>query len=425
MIWFFVLLLVLVFTGMPMFMAIASSVLFMLLFVNGIPAETVVQRMFSGLNQFPLMAIPLFILAANIMSRGGISKRVIALTNSLIGKVPGGMSVSVVLACLFFGAISGSSPATVVAIGSMMLPAMLKKNYPESFATGLIGSTSSLGIIIPPSITMIVYGAVTGTSVGELFIAGLSAGIVFAVVFIAYCIFYGKKYQLISDEPWSVRQILLRTKEALWGLGIPIIIIGGIYGGLFTPTESAGVAVIYAFLISMFVYREMKWKELFDVFVDSGKTTATVMIILASASVLSWYLTVEQITVQVTEFMTGLTENKIVILLLINIIILVAGMFLDGSSLIVILAPLFYAIGVSYGIDPVHLGVIMTVNSAIGMFTPPFGLNLFVLMGISRQSLLKLSKGMVPFIVISIIVLIIITYIPTVSMFLPNLLYSK
>ncbi|MGN8647203.1 TRAP transporter large permease [Gracilibacillus sp. HCP3S3_G5_1] len=425
MIWFFVLLLVLVFTGMPMFIAIAGSVIVMLLFVNGIPAETVVQRMFSGLNQFPLMAIPLFILAANIMGKGGISRRVIALTNALIGKVPGGMSVSVVLACLFFGAISGSSPATVVAIGSMMLPAMIKKNYPASFAAGLIGSTSSLGIIIPPSITMIVYGAVTGTSVGELFIAGLSAGIVFALVFVIYCIAYGKKHHLVSEEPWSIREVLHRTKDALWGLGIPIIIIGGIYGGLFTPTESAGVAVIYAFFISMFVYRELNWKGLFEVFVESGKTTATVMVILSSAAVLSWYLTVEQVTVQVTNFMTDLTDNKIIILLLINVIILVAGMFLDGSSLIVILAPLFYAIGISYGIDPVHLGVIMTVNSAIGMFTPPFGLNLFVLMGISHQSLLKLSKGMLPFIAISLVVLAIITYIPEVSLFLPNLLYGK
>ncbi|WP_163538461.1 TRAP transporter large permease [Gracilibacillus sp. YIM 98692] len=425
MIWFFILLLILVFTGMPMFIAIAGSVLVMLMGFNGIPAETVVQRMFSGLNQFPLMAIPLFILAANIMSRGGVSQRVIALTNALIGKVPGGMSVSVVLACLFFGAISGSSPATVVAIGSMMLPAMIKKNYPESFATGLIGSTSSLGIIIPPSITMIVYGAVTGTSVGELFIAGLSAGLVFAVVFIIYCILYGKKNQLVSNEPWSLQEIMYRIKDAFLGLGIPIIIIGGIYGGLFTPTESAGVAVIYAFIITMFVYREMKWKHLFEVLVDSGKTTATVMIILASASVLSWYLTVEQITLSVTEYITALTDNKIMILLLINIIILIAGMFLDGSSLIVILAPLFYSIGISYGIDPVHLGVIMTVNSAIGMFTPPFGLNLFVLMGISRQSLLKLSKGMIPFIAISLIVLAIITYIPEVALFLPNLLYGK
>ncbi|RCW69829.1 TRAP transporter large permease [Saliterribacillus persicus] len=425
MIWFFILLLVLVFTGMPMFIAIAGSVLLMLVGFSDIPAQTVVQRMFSGLNQFPLMAIPLFILAANLMGRGGISKRVIALTNALIGKVPGGMSVSVVLACLFFGAISGSSPATVVAIGSMMLPAMIKRNYPEPFAAGLIGSTSSLGIIIPPSITMIVYGAVTGTSVGELFIAGLSAGVVFAIVFIIYCIYYGKKHNLVSDEPWSIHEIMFRTKDALFGLGIPIIIIGGIYGGFFTPTESAGVAVIYAFFITMFVYKEMSWKDLFNVLVNSGKTTATVMVILASASVLSWYLTVEQVTVQITEYMTSLTDNKIIILLLINLIILVAGMFLDGSSLIVILAPLFYAIGISYGVDPVHLGVIMTVNSAIGMFTPPFGLNLFVLMGISKQSLLKLSKGMIPFIAISLIVLAIITYIPSVSLFLPNLMYGK
>lgn len=425
MIWFFVLLMVLVFTGMPMFIAIAGAVLFTLVGFSDMSAVTVVQRMFAGLDKFPLMAIPLFILAANIMSAGGISKRVIALTNSMIGRVPGGMAISVVLSCLFFGAISGSSPATVVAIGSMMLPAMLKQNYPKNFATGLIGSSASLGVIIPPSITMIVYGAVTGASVGELFIAGLGAGIVFAIIYIAYCYYYGKKYNLVSDEPWSIGQVMFRAKDALLGLGIPVIIIGGIYGGLFTPTESAGVAVIYALVVSMFFYREINWKQLYQVLIDSAKMTATVMIILGAASVLSWYLTVEQVTVTITEMITETTDSKIMILLFMNIIILIAGMFLDGASLIVILAPLFYAIGMRYGIDPIHLGVIMTVNSAIGMFTPPFGLNLFVLMGISKDSLLRLSKGMIPFVCISLVVLAIITYIPQISLFLPDLVYRK
>ncbi|GAE28093.1 TRAP-type C4-dicarboxylate transport system [Halalkalibacter wakoensis JCM 9140] len=425
MIWFFVLLMVLVFSGMPMFIAIAGSVLFTLVGFTDIPAGTVIQRMFAGLDKFPLMAIPLFVLAANIMSAGGISKRVIALTNSMVGRIPGGMAISVVLSCLFFGAISGSSPATVVAIGSMMLPAMMKANYPRTFATGLIGSTASLGIIIPPSITMIVYGAVTGASVGELFIAGLGAGIAFAIIFIIYCLIYGKKHNLVSKEPWSFREVLFRTKDAVFGLGIPVIIIGGIYGGLFTPTESAGVAVIYAFIVSMFVYREITWKQMYNVLVDSAKMTATVMIILAAASVLSWYLTVEQITVQITQSITGMTDSRIVILLLMNVIILIAGMFLDGASLIVILAPLFYTIGLQYGIDPIHLGVIMTVNSAIGMFTPPFGLNLFVLMGIAKDNLLSLSKGMLPFVLISLIVLAIITYIPQISMFLPELIYRS
>lgn len=422
---FLVLLLCLVFIGIPMFIAISGSVLISLTVFSDIPAQTVIQRMFAGLDSFPLMAIPLFILAANIMSTGGISKRIITLANALMGKVPGGLGISVVLSCLFFGAISGSSPATVVAIGSIMLPALVKNNYSKPFSSGLIGSASSLGIIIPPSITMIVYGAATGSSIGELFIAGFGAGIVFAFVYILFVFFYGKRNGLVSDERFDFNTTLIMLKDASPALGIPVIIIGGIYGGIFTPTESAGVAVVYAFIVAMFIYRGLNWKNMLDVLIDSAKTTATVMIILGSASVLSWYLTIEQVTVQVTEAMAQFTDSRMIILLLMNMIVLIAGMFLDGASLIVILAPLFYAIGIQYGIDPIHLGIILTVNSAIGMFTPPFGLNLFVLMGIAKDSLLRLSKGMFPFILISLFVLVLITYVPQLSLWLPNLVYGK
>jgi C4-dicarboxylate transporter DctM subunit len=373
------------------------------------------------------MSIPFFILTANIMSQGGISERLIKFANSLVGFFPGGLGMTAVVACLFFGAISGSAPATVVAVGAIIYPALLSKKYGEDFSIGVISSSGALGIIIPPSITMIVYGAVTGTSVGTLFVAGFGAGTIFAVLFMIYSFWYAKtrKPAIVQTERPSIREIVKAVKDSMWGIGIPVIIIGGIYGGVFTPTEAAGVSVVYSIFVAMVVYRKLDFQKFFNVVVDSAVLTASVMIILASASVFAWVLTTSGLTTDITSSLVSVSDNPLMILLCINIAVLIAGMFLDGASIITILGPLLYPIALKYKIDPIHLGVIINVNCAIGMFTPPFGLNLFVASGVAKLPIMRVAKAVMPFIVISIGSLLLITYFPDISLWLPRLVYGS
>ena len=412
--------------NVPIFIALSGSVLMIFLLFTNIPLSTVILRQFAGLNKFALMSIPFFVLTANLMGAGGISRRLITLANSLVGFLPGGLGMTAVVACMFFGAISGSAPATVVAIGALLYPALLEKKYGQDFSAGVITSSGALGIIIPPSINMIVYGAVTGTSVGTLFISGFGAGLLFALLFIIYSFLYARNRQEIILQPRPSRQELLTSfKESLWGIGIPVIIIGGIYGGVFTPTEAAGVAVVYSLFVALFIYRELCIKDLYRVLVNSAMTTASVMIILASASVFAWILTSQGITLSITKALVSLSNSPYVLLFCINIAILIAGMFLDGASIIMILGPLLYPIAVRYGIDPIHLGIVITVNCAIGMYTPPFGLNLFVATGITKLPILRVTRGVLPFIWISLITLILITYLPEISLWLPRLIYGS
>lgn len=412
--------------SVPIFIALSLCVVIVFMLFSPVPLETVMMRMFAGLDKFALMSIPFFILAANLMSEGGISRRVINLANVLVGSFRGGLAMTAVLASMFFGAISGSSPATVVAIGGLMYAALLKEGYSESFSTGLITSAGSLGIIIPPSVTMIVYGAVTGVSVGTLFVSGFGAGIVFGLGFIVYAYYYAKgniaivvKARPTGAELWGA------MKDSGWGIGVPVIIIGGIYGGVFTPTEAAAVAVVYALFVAIFVYREMNMASFYETVLGSAITTAQVMIVLAAASVFAWILTSEGITVAIAETMLAVSTSPYIILLMINIVVLIAGMFIDGASIIMIMAPLFYPIAIKSGIDPIHLGVVLTVNSAIGMFTPPFGLNLFVATGITGLPLSRLTQGIWVFIAISIVTLAIITYLPEISLWLPRQIYGS
>lgn len=422
----FILLALLLMANIPIFIALAGTVLVTFLLFNDISLVIIIQRMFAGLNKFSLMSIPFFILAANLMGYGGISRRVISLANVMVGSLPGGLGMTAIIASMFFGAISGSAPATVVAIGALLYPALREQRYSENYSIGVLTAAGSLGIIIPPSVTMIVYGAVTGTSVGTLFIAGFGAGVIYGLAYIIYTYFYARNNkELIIREKPTLKEIMSAIKESTWGLGVPIIIIGGIYGGVFTPTEAAGVAVAYALFVTVFIYKELDLKKLFDVLSKSAVTTAQVMILLASASVFAWILTSEGITLAIAETVIGISSNPIVILALMNIVFLIAGMFLDGASIIMILVPLFYPIAMAAGIDPIHLGIVITVNSAIGMFTPPFGLNLFVASGISKLPILKVSRGVLPFIAISIIALILITYIPEISLWLPKMVYGS
>lgn len=409
----------------PIFVALSGTVIVVFMAFTDLPLSTIILRQFAGLNKFALMSIPFFILTANIMGRGGISRRLVNLANGLVGWLPGGLGMTTVLASLFFGAISGSAPATVVAIGALLYGPLLEKGYGEQYASGVITASGSLGIIIPPSVTMIVYGAVTGVSVGTVFMGGFGAGILFGALFMIYSYFFARsrKEIVLLDRP-SFKDIIKSFQGSTLGAGIPVIIIGGIYGGVFTPTEAAGVAVVYSLLVSMLVYRELSWKDLYKVMVDSAVTTTSVMIILSAAGVFSWLLTTQGVTADLTRAIVSVSDNAIVVLIMINIAVLVAGMFIDGASIITILAPLLLPVALRFGVDPVHLGVIITVNCAIGMFSPPFGLNLFVASGIMDLPIMRVTRGSLPFIVLSLITLILVTYVPDISLWLPRMVYG-
>jgi C4-dicarboxylate transporter DctM subunit len=410
--------------GAPIFIALSAAVVIVMWLAGDLPLAIVTERLFAGLDKFSLMAIPFFILTGNLMNVGGLSRRLVYLANLLVGRLTGGLGVTAVCSSMFFGAISGSSPATVVAVGSMLYPALLEGGYRRPFSIGVIIASGSLGIIIPPSIVMIVYAAVTGVSVGALFIAGVGAGLIYGLCFILYSIWYAWRHDVPRGEvpPWSA--VWGAVKDASWGLGVPVLVLGGIYAGVFTPTEAAAVSVVYALFVSAFVYREKSYAELWRSILDSATATAQVMIILAAASVLSWYLTANGLALDATEAILGLSANPVAILMLINVAVLVAGMFIDAASIMVILAPLLYKVGMQIGINPIHLGVILTVNGAIGMFTPPFGLNLFVASSLGDVDYAQAVRGSLPFIGIAIIALIIVTYVPAISMWLPQQVYQ-
>lgn len=414
----FILLFVFIFSGAPVYVGMSLASVVTLMFFSPLPMEIIAQRMFSGIDKFSLMAVPFFILAANVMKGGGISRKILNVANVVVRHLRGGLAISVVIACMFFGALSGSSPATVIAIGGLMLPELLNAKYGKDFSLGLIATVPAVAVIIPPSIGMIVYGTVTGVSVGDLFIGGVGPGFVWGLVYIVYCVYIAKRDNVPVQKRATLREIGEAIKDAIWALGVPFIIIGGIYGGFFTPTESAVVACIYAIFVALFVYKQMTFKELMDECIEAAVGTAQIMILMAAASIFAWILTREQIPQTLANSMIQLIDSKFAILLMINIILLIAGMFIDPASIQTILGPLFLPLAINFGIDPVHLGIIMVVNGAIGMATPPFGLNLFVTTSISSEPVSKIIKGAIPFIIISLVAMAIITYVPEVTMFL-------
>lgn len=415
---------VFLFGSVPIFVALGLSTLLVLMFIVAPAPEIMIQRLFGGIDRFALMSMPFFILAANIMRVGGLADRILEWTRALVGSLRGGVALTTELACMFFGALSGSSPATVVAIGTIMYPELIDKKYGKAFATGLITASGSVALVIPPSITLIVYGATTGTSVGALFIGGIGAGVVYGLFFLAYCLYYARRHQLPGGEPTSPARIWRATVEAIWALGVPIIILGGIYAGVFTPTEAAGISVVYALFVSMVIYREMTVSQLYEVCVTSAVTIAQILVLVSCAAAFGWLLTVGQVPQQLAAAVLGISESPLFFLLVVNIIFLVAGMFVDGTAAIIILAPLVFPLSAQMGINPVHLGVLMVTNLAIGMFTPPFGLNLFVGSAVARLSVVRVIPGVLPFIVVSLVALAVITYLPEVTLFLPRLVYG-
>ncbi len=405
----------------PLFVVFMASALVYILVFTPVPPEIVIQRAFSGLDKFPLIAVPLFIFAASVMTHGGMSARIISFAKSLVSPLPGGLAITAVLACMLFGAVSGSSPATVIAIGGILLPGMVDQGYSKKFATGLITSSASVAAIIPPSIGMIIYGTVVGASVGALFIAGIIPGLVFGLVYIAYILLYCASGKAVGVRgSTSLAEVLRECRQAAWALGVPIIIIGGIYGGVMTPTESAAVASVYAVAVAMLVYREMNLRQLFAVSVDAAVITAQIMILIAAASALSWLLTIQQIPMEMSRWLTAAATSEVGILLTINVILIIAGMFLDPTSVTVIFAPLFLPLASSIGVDPIHLGIIMIANGALGMFSPPFGFNLFVATSLSGLSFIEVAKSVLPFMLISVLVVLLVTFIPPLSLWLPQ-----
>ncbi|PIC99454.1 TRAP transporter large permease [Sporosarcina sp. P29] len=429
---------ILVMLRMPIAVALAVSSIVVLFTGSGLfGLELVADIMYTSVAKFTLLAIPFFILAGVIMEHAGISKRLIDFAQALVGHRKSGIIFVTVMTAIFFAAISGSGPATVAAIGGILIPGMVKNGYKTETAAGLVASSGAIGIIIPPSIAFIVFAVVAGdqipVSIGRMFMAGVIPGLLLGVGFIVAAMFVryrqekreGPISQQYIVEPATSAERFKALGNAIWGLLIPVIILGGIYGGFFTPTEAAVVAVFYSLFIGFFIYRELTLKKLYDILVAAGIQTAVVMFIVSAASVYAYIITTEQIATQISDVMLSISGNKIIILLLINIILLIAGMFIDAISAYYIFIPILLPIVLLFDVDPTVFGVFMTVNLAIGLFTPPVGLNLFVAAGISNTSIGQISKGVLPFVVSSVIILLLITYIPQISTFLPDLLNIK
>ncbi|MDN5302680.1 MAG: hypothetical protein PWQ60_2194 [Thermoanaerobacteraceae bacterium] len=414
---------VLAIIGLPIAVVLGLSSILALSTYSKIPLMVVAQRMFTATDSFPLMAIPFFMMAGALMETGGISRRLINLANKIVGGLPGGLALVGIVTCMFFAAISGSGPATVAAIGSILIPAMVDAGYDLGFAAAVMAAAGAIGVIIPPSIPMVTYGVVGGVSIGSIFLGGFGSGIVVGLLLliVSYVISKKRGYRG-SEKRSSFIDLLKAIKDAFWALLMPVIILGGIYGGIFTPTEAAAVAVVYGFLVGFLIYRELKIKDLPKIFVNTAVSTSVVMFIIATAQVFGWIMTSQRIPEAIAQGFINLSSNPYVILLLVNILLLIVGCFMETNAAIIILAPIFIPLMIKIGVDPILFGIIMVVNLAIGMVTPPLGVNLFVACGIGKLTLERISKAVVPFILAMVAALLLITYIPDISMFLPRML---
>jgi len=416
---FFILLII----GVPIAICLGLSVLITLALGSTVPLIISAQTMFSGIDSFPLMAIPFFILAGNLMTQGGISKRLVNFASLVVGRITGGLAIVSILASTIFAAISGSSPATTAAIGGVMMPAMKKKGYSDYFSGATVAAAGTVGQVIPPSIPMVVYAVLSGTSLSKLFLGGFGPGILMSIAMIIYAYFYAKRNKIDrSAEKVAFKEAVKISIDSLWAILMPLIILGGIYLGIFTPTEAAAVAVFYGIIIGVFVYKELKFSDLPRILVDSAIGTAVIMLIMATASSFSWLLTSERIPQAIATALLSLTSNKYLLLMLFNVILLIAGCFLNPSAAIILLTPILFPVLSQVGVNPVLIGIIMVVNLAIGQVTPPVGACLYVACNIGNLKLETLVKTIMPYLGVLIVALMIITYVEPVTMFLVNLI---
>jgi C4-dicarboxylate transporter, DctM subunit len=407
--------------GVPIAIALGLSSALVAVFGGLAPLQLVPQQMFNAINSFPLMAIPFFILAGYLMQTGGISHRLVNFASSLVGHITGGLAMVVIITSMFFAAISGSGAATTAAIGSILIPAMIAKGYHVNFASANQAVSGALGVVIPPSIPLILYGISAKQSVGDMFMAGVIPGVIITASLLISAYFVSKRKGYIGVEKSSVKDTAKAFYQAILSLLMPIIVLGGIYGGVFTPTEAAVIAVAYSFIIGVFVYREIKFIDLPKIFKESAVTTAIVMIIISSAGLFSFVLNGLKIPDLVSETFLGMTTNIYVFIILVNVFLLIVGMFMEAAAAILIFVPILLPIATALGMDPVHFGIIVVVNLAIGLITPPVGINLFVATQISKIRIEQISKAIIPFVIILFVDVLIISLIPFFSTWLPSI----
>ncbi len=420
----FVLLFALMLFGVPVAVALGTTTLVTSFIFTDMDLMGVSSKIFDGLNKYTLMAITMFILAGSLLSKGSSASRIIEFAKTLVGHLPGGLPIAAILASIIFAAVSGSSPATVAAIGSVMYGAIKQAGYNEQFAIGTIATSGTLGILIPPSIVFIVYGVTADQSIGKLFMAGVIPGLMIGAMMMIATYILAKRSGFKSTQRASFKEQFKAFKDAFWALMIIVIVIGGIYGGIFTPTEAGAFSVMYALFISVFVYKDTRFKDLHKIILDSAQTSSMIFFIIANAMLFAHFLTDEQIPQHITQMILEANVGPLMFLLIVNILLLLMGQFMEPSSVVMITVPLLLPIGMALGIDPIHLGVIMVVNMEIGMITPPVGLNLFVASGITGLSLKEVIVASLPMTAILLIGLMLVTYIPAISLWLPTLMYG-
>jgi len=432
----FGLLIVLMLTGMPISIALGLTVLSFLFVMTQVPIEAVALKLFTGIESFEIMAIPFFILAGNFLTHGGVARRMIRFATSMVGHWYGGMGLAGVMACALFAAVSGSSPATVVAIGSIIMPAMVQQGYPKRFGAGVIATSGALGILIPPSIVMVLYAVATGGSLGidpegkrvlsasvaQLFMAGVIPGLILASMLGMTTFYRAWKYNYPRMEKKTWGETIVAFRESVWGLLLIVIVLGGIYAGIFTPTEAAAVSAVYAFVIAVFVYRDMKLIEVPKVLLASANMSAMILYIITNAVLFSFLMTSEQIPQTITSWVTGAGIGWVQFLLFVNILLLAAGNVMEPSSIVLITGPILFPVAVGLGINPIHLGILMTVNMEVGLCHPPVGLNLYVASGIAKMGITELTIAVWPWLLTMLAFLGIVTYVPELSLWLPRML---
>jgi C4-dicarboxylate transporter, DctM subunit len=421
----FFLLIALMLTGMPISISLGLTVLTFLFTMTNVPIESVALKLFTGIEKFEIMAIPFFILAGNFLTHGGVAKRMIRFATSMIGHWHGGLGLAGVMACALFAAVSGSSPATVVAIGSVILPAMVKQGFPQRFGAGIVTTSGALGILIPPSIAMVMYSVSTNTSVGSMFIAGIIPGLVLAILLGLTTWWIARKhnYPRLPKASWAERGKAF--KESMWGLLLIVVVMGGIYSGVFTPTEAAAMAAVYAFIVAVFIYKDLSLKKLPKVLLDSASMSAMLLYIITNAVLFSFLMTNENIPQAMADWMIMQGFGPVVFLLVVNILLLLAGNVMEPSSIILIMAPILFPVAMKLGIDPIHFGILITVNMEVGMCHPPVGLNLYVASGITKMGITELTVAVWPWLLTMLGFLVVVTYWPPLSTWLPNLLMNK